>query len=282
LGVSVLIAFLLFFHLVTYYKAHSSFSERAVAGLIIIFIILIQRLFAFLKDLRLFRLIGNPLEGSDTIIHGQRPDKLFTKIRKEKNSFMQANFKKYASPGLLSRKEKKYLNESLINAFANIFTIIAVAATVVYFKKLILSFGVIGIGLAMFAGVILAAYFTKNLKHILNIYTKKIETLFTRGYLKSSLIIKDNIFYFNDWHFDKDIELCLIYSCEKKIVSAIFVFLERFFLEIKDVKLICGVYENVDDFFVIEPVSEKMIKRAKAFITQNGIITDENILGVLF
>ena len=281
LGIAAIIAGVLFFHLFTYYKVHGMYSERAIAGLIIVFVITFQRFFAFLNDYRLFKLIGNPLENGETVSLGQRTDKLFSELRKAKGNFINANYKKFFDKTLLSKEEKKHLMESYINSFANILTICAVAGVVIYFKKLVISFGVIGVGIAMFTGVICAAYFTRNLKYIINIRTKKKETLFTRGYLNNSQTAENSIFFFNDWHFGKYIELCLVYSHDKKLVSANFVFMSKHFLEIKNDALTCGVYEHIDDFFIYEPVSKRMIEKSLDFVRENNISLEDNLQKVL-
>lgn len=274
----------LIIHLISYYKIKNLISERAVAGVIVITLILIHRIIAIYKEKQLSKLVGNPLFRAKSTEVVEKNKSLFLNLKKENKKIKTQKVKeiktKLKIKDLFSKKENKYFIEKLTAQITNILFTFLIAGILIYYKKLILYYGLIGIGLAMFFGIITAAYFTKNLKKLyvtlINRRDSKEFRIYRKG-LNNGIIEKINkVLFFKNWIYTGKVSICVICDEEMNYHSVVFLFMQKYFLEVHKKQILNGLYESDDLIFFFEPVSQKLIEVANEYTGKCSYIDEKD------
>jgi len=148
----------------------------------------------------------------------------------------------------------------------------------IYFKYEITSFGILGIGIALFIAVFLAMLISKNYSVALKLYKKYFETKFTRFYLKSIKAEEfkefDSIYFFKNYFLSQKITLCLIYNAKAVPVSFRFIYYSRFLLEYQEGGLTNGFYYNEELFYFFNPISTVLKEKAIEYVNTQENLTE--------
>lgn len=269
-----IVALVIGIHTYSYYQTHGKISSRAIAGWVIIILLLIHRSVEVLKDLRVEKLVGDPLASAihtEYVEHNIAP---FPVEQKKKlatiNSLFRRMKEKEISSDVFSRQENREFTHLVINHLGTLLITGVVVAVMAIYRQIIISFGIIGIGIAMFMGISIAAFFTSQLRKLFLLYSKRRESRFFRMYrngVKSGEIemIPDVIFFKNHILLG-EITLVEISDQQFSNVKFIFIFLERFFLELTQQSAVNGIYEGEGNLFVFQPLSQELVKTAKKYL----------------
>ncbi len=260
----------LFIHLVAYYRANKKISERAILGLTILTVFLIQRIILIYRQKKIMNFIGNPLQYAESSEIMEKATPIFKRdekrIKQVKKNILQKVNNVDIGKNVISMNEKKYYFERITASLTNALLILCLVTVLIVYRKVLLAYGIFGIAIAMFFGVTAAAYLTKNIKDFFNVLKMRKESVLTRRYKiavnSGQVNFIDDLIFLRNWTLMQGVNICFVYDNELKRISFFVLFLGRFFLEANEKEIINGVYESDDLHFIFTPVSKTLMQKA--------------------
>jgi hypothetical protein len=274
---------LIIIHIIAYYKVHTKISDRGILGIVIISIFLVHRIAVIKREKLIHKFLGNPLEKAEETEFIENSEPYFKQDDKRKKRLIKKIKSRLdnenISGSVFSKNENKIYAERFTANITNIILTLVIISIVIFYRKVLLSYGLIGIGIGMFFGVISAAYLTRNIKELMNTVKIRKQSKLIRRYKnalkQNSNVNIDEIIFLKNWTLTGKVSLCVVYDYRLKPVSFIFIFMKRFFLEGNKKETVNGIYESDQMNFIFRPVDNGLIKKAIQTVNECNYIDEQ-------